>query len=92
MQSAIRFVYIGEVKIYEVHILDKASVREIPISEKYLLTIKEASEYFNIGENKMYRIVNNFLESDHKFIVQNGSRTMINRKKFESFLDETTSI
>lgn len=72
--------------------MDKASVREIPISEKYLLTIKEASEYFNIGENKMYRIVNNFLESDHKFIVQNGSRTMINRKKFESFLDETTSI
>ena len=68
--------------------MDKASVKKIPISEKYLLTIKEASEYFNIGENKMYRIVNDFLESDYKFIVQNGSRTMINRKKFESFLDE----
>lgn len=72
--------------------MDKASVKKIPISEKYLLTIKDASEYFNIGENKMYRIVNDFLESDYKFIVQNGSRTMINRKKFESFLDETTSI
>ena len=72
--------------------MDKASVKKIPISEKYLLTIKEASEYFNIGENKMYRIVNDLLESDYKFIVQNGSRTMINRKKFESFLDETTSI
>lgn len=72
--------------------MDKASVKKILISEKYLLTIKEASEYFNIGENKMYRIVNDFLESDYKFIVQNGSRTMINRKKFESFLDETTSI
>ncbi len=72
--------------------MNKASVNEISISEKYLLTIKEASEYFNIGENKMYRIVNDFLESDYKFVVQNGSRTMINRKKFESFLDETTSI
>ena len=72
--------------------MDKASVKKIPISEKYLLTIKEASEYFNIGENKMYRIVNDFLESDYKFICQNGSITMINRKKFESFLDETTSI
>ena len=72
--------------------MDKAAVKKIPISEKYLLTIKEASEYFNIGENKMYRIVNDFLESDYKFIVQNGSRTMINRKKFESFLDEPTSI
>lgn len=40
--------------------MDKASVKKIPISEKYLLTIKEASEYFNIGENKMYRIVNDF--------------------------------
>ena len=50
--------------------MDKASVKKIPISEKYLLTIKEASEYFNIGENKMYRIVNDFLESDYKFIVQ----------------------
>lgn len=72
--------------------MSKSSVNEISISEKYLLTIKEASEYFNIGENKMYRIVNDFLESDYKFVVQNGSRTMINRKKFESFLDETTSI
>ncbi len=72
--------------------MNKASIREIPISEKYLLTIKEASEYFNIGENKMYRMANDFLESDYKFVVQNGSRTMINRKKFESFLDEMTSI
>lgn len=66
--------------------------KQIPIWEKYLLTIKEASEYFNIGENKMYRIVNEYLESDYKFVVQNGSRTMINRKKFESFLNELTSI
>lgn len=72
--------------------MNKAPSKDIPIWEKYLLTIKEASEYFNIGENKMYKIVSDYLESDYKFIVQNGGRTMINRKKFESFLDDTTSI
>lgn len=28
----------------------------IPISEKYMLTIKEASEYFNIGIKNMRRL------------------------------------
>lgn len=28
----------------------------IPISEKYMLTIKEASEYFNIGIKNMRRM------------------------------------
>lgn len=27
-----------------------------PISEKYTLTVKEASEYFGIGENKLRRL------------------------------------
>ena len=64
----------------------------MPIWEKYLLTVKEASLYFNIGENKMYRIVNDCIRSDQKFVVQNGSRMMVNRKKFEDFLNNTTSI
>jgi len=64
----------------------------VPISERYLLTVKEGSMYFNIGENKLHRIVNEYMDSDFKFVIQNGNRTMINRKKFEKFLDETTSI
>lgn len=65
---------------------------EIPIWERFLLTVKEASLYFNIGENKLHRIVNDYMESEYKFVVQNGNRAMINRKKFEDFLNETTSI
>ena len=64
----------------------------VPISERYLLTVREGSLYFNIGENKLHRIVNEYMDSDFKFVIQNGNRTMINRKKFEKFLDETTSI
>ena len=64
----------------------------VPISERYLLTVKEGSMYFNIGENKLHRIMNEYIDSEFKFVIQNGNRTMINRKKFEKFLDETTSI
>ena len=67
-------------------------VMAVPIWERFLLTIKEASSYFNIGENKMHKIANEDLQSDCKFVVQNGSRTMIKRKKFEEFLNQTTSI
>lgn len=60
--------------------------------KKFLLTVKEASLYFNIGENKMHRIVNDYLDSDYKFVVQNGGRNMIKRQMFEDFLNQTTSI
>ena len=63
----------------------------VPIWERFLLTIKEASLYFNIGENKLYRLVNDYIDSDYKFVVQNGSRLMIKREKFEKFLNDTTS-
>lgn len=63
----------------------------VPIWERFLLTVKEASLYFNIGENKLHKIVNDYIDSDYKFVVQNGSRAMINRKKFEDFLNNTTS-
>lgn len=71
----------------------KAGLKEeVPIWEKYLLTVKEASIYFNIGENKLYRITNEYLDSEYKFVIQNGSRIMINRKRFEEFLNNSTSI
>ena len=60
--------------------------------KKFLLTVKEASLYFNIGENKMHRMVNDYLDSDYKFVVQNGGRNMIKRQMFEEFLNQTTSI
>lgn len=66
--------------------------KAIQLSEKFLLTIKEASMYFNIGENKLYRIATEYMDSEYKFVIQNGSRTMINRKKFEDFLNNTSSI
>jgi len=60
---------------------------KIPIWEKYTLTIKEAAEYFHIGENRMRRIVEENPSAD--FVIMNGNRAMIKRKLFERFIDTT---
>ena len=67
-------------------------MNDVPLKDKFNLTIQEAAKYFNIGENKMHRIVNDYLDSDYKFVVQNGGRNMIKRQMFEEFLNQTTSI
>ena len=63
---------------------------EIPIWEKYTLTIREAAEYFHIGEKKMRQIVEE--DPTAEFIVMSGNRAMIKRKKFEQYIDESSVI
>ena len=63
---------------------------EIPIWEKYTLTIREAAEYFHIGEKKMRQIVDENM--DAKFLLENGNRVMIKRKLFEEYLDKANVI
>lgn len=62
------------------------------LSQKYLLTIKEASEYFNIGINKMYRIAREDIDGEGCFTIQNSSRLMIKRERFEDYLNKSFSI
>ena len=66
------------------------AMKEVPINEKYTLTIKEASQYFNIGIKKMRRLAE---ENTHNgFAVHSGNRYLIIRSKFEKFLVETSAI
>lgn len=62
----------------------------VPVSEKFCLTLQEASGYFNIGEKKMRQISNEHL--DDGFVLQNGVKILIKRKQFEKFLESVTSI
>ena len=62
----------------------------VPIWEKYTLTISEAAEYFNLGEKKIRYLADSY--NDYGFVLQNGSRILIKRKKFEDFIDETNAI
>lgn len=61
----------------------------VPISEKYMLTIKEASEYFNIGVKKMRRLAEDNLG---RFAVYSGNRYLIIRTKFERFIEESSAV
>ena len=63
---------------------------EIPYWEKYMLTLREAAEYFHIGEKKMRQIVDDNM--DATFLLENGNRVMIKRKLFEEYLDKATVI
>ena len=57
----------------------------VPVWEKYLLTIEEGAQYFGIGENKLRRIAEENEDSD--YILSNGNRRLIKRKRFEQYLD-----
>ena len=61
----------------------------IPVSEKYLLTIRESAAYFNIGIKKMRRLAEDNLGG---FAVFSGNRYLINRTKFERFIEQSSEI
>lgn len=64
-------------------------VIEIPIKDKILLTLEEASAYSGIGINKIRSLSD---EPDCPFVLWNASKRMIKRKKLEDYLNETFSI
>lgn len=59
---------------------------DVPIWEKYTLTIEEASKYFRIGENKLRKLAEENLNSG--WVIMNGNRIQIKRKKFEKIIDD----
>lgn len=61
----------------------------MPVSEKYMLTIREASVYFNIGVKKMRRLAE---DNTGRFAVFSGNRYLIIRTKFEKFLEECSTL
>lgn len=62
----------------------------IPIWQKYTLTIEEAAQYFRIGETKLRQIIANNPNAD--FILYNGNRAQIKRILFERFVDRVSYI
>ncbi|MBT2146391.1 excisionase [Clostridioides difficile] len=61
---------------------------DIPIWERYTLTIEEASKYFRIGENKLRRLAEE--NKNANWLIMNGNRIQIKRKQFEKIIDTLT--
>ena len=63
---------------------------DIPIWERYTLTIEEASKYFRIGENKLRRLAEG--SKNANWLIMNGNRIQIKRKQFEKIIDTLDAI
>jgi len=62
----------------------------VPVWEKYVLSIPEACEYFGIGRNHFYELCR--LNPDADFLLRNGTKYLIKRKLFESYVDDLASL
>lgn len=63
--------------------------KEIPLWEKSNLTLEEASAYSGIGINKLRELSN---DKNCPFVLWVGSRRLIKRKLFDSYIEKMYSI
>lgn len=62
---------------------------EVPVWERFTITIEEAAQYFGIGTSKLRELSN---EDNCPFVLWVGSKRMIKRKKLEEYLSGLKSI
>ena len=63
---------------------------EVPVSERYTLSIEEAAIYYGIGQNRLRVLIAENPDAD--YLVAIGTRTRIKRRKFEEYIDNATCI
>ena len=59
-------------------------VDKIPVWEKANLTIEEAAEYSNIGQNKIALLLKN---PRCPFVLYVGRKKLVKRKEFERYIE-----
>ena len=64
-------------------------VKTIPIWEKVTLTVEEASEYSNIGINRISNMLN---EINCPFVLRVGNKRLVKRKEFERYIEKNNEI
>ncbi len=64
-------------------------MKVVPIWEKANLTLEEAAEYFGIGINKLRDMTE---ADDCPYVLWNGRKRLIKRRKMEKYLDDLYSI
>lgn len=63
--------------------------QEVPIWEKLILTIDEASDYSNIGTNTIRQLL---ADPNCEFRLYVGRKKLVKRKAFEKYLEEVYAI
>lgn len=67
----------------------KDSKPSVPINQKCALTIEEAAEYSNIGQNKISQLLK---EPNCTFVLYVGVKKLVKRKEFEDFISNSVEI
>lgn len=68
----------------------KEQSQKLPLNQRFTLTLKEASQYFHIGEKKLRRMAAE--DPGAGFLLYNGRKVLIIREEFEQFLRQTSCI
>ena len=69
--------------------MSNSNIDKVPIWEKANLTIKEASEYSNIGINRIEELLK---VPGCSFVLYVGKKKLVKRREFEYFLSCTMEI
>lgn len=64
-------------------------MKEVPIWEKSNLTLEEAAAYSGIGMTKLRQITD---DESCSFVLWNGTKRLIKRKKLDEFTESMYSI
>ena len=64
-------------------------MKKVSIHEKTCLTLEEAAAYTGLGINKLRKLSD---AEDCPFVLWNGSKRLLKRKKLDKYLDEVYSI
>ena len=62
---------------------------EVPIWEKTMLTLEEAAAYSGIGVHKLRQLTD---AKNCPFILWNGNKRLIKRRKFDEYIEKLYSI
>lgn len=62
---------------------------KIPLWEKVNLTIEEAAEFSNIGQNKISELLR---KPRCPFVLYVGKKKLVKRREFERFLEESVEL
>lgn len=62
---------------------------EVPIWEKVTLTIEEAAEYSNIGQNRLSELLK---MPRCPFVLYVGCKKLVKRREFEKFIAENIEL
>ena len=63
---------------------------QVPVWEKYAMTVEEASQYFSVGQNKIRQLAQQ--DRFGNWYMMNGNRLLIKKKQFEKMMDKIDTI